>query len=186
MQPNSEQDCRVCLLPHDEHIHAATERLHGWLKARLETALKPVVAGERGTRTITPHAGYVPQKNGNCWAERPAGRPRSKPQPDHSIGPRGQKPGSIPWNKVEFSAEDVMEAFAAGRSIHQQAVAHKVTTSCISKRLHVGLRASGQLAEKYAAMCVCGCGRPKQPSAASCKLCKAAEKRRESRREVAA
>jgi hypothetical protein len=29
------QDCKVCLAPHDEEIHAATNRVLGWFRAQV-------------------------------------------------------------------------------------------------------------------------------------------------------
>jgi hypothetical protein len=29
------QDCKVCLAPHDEEIHAATDRVLGWFRAQV-------------------------------------------------------------------------------------------------------------------------------------------------------
>ena len=29
------QDCKICLTPHDEEIHAATDRVLGWFRAQV-------------------------------------------------------------------------------------------------------------------------------------------------------
>jgi hypothetical protein len=33
------QDCKVCLAPHDEEIHAATNRVLGWFRAQVRKNL---------------------------------------------------------------------------------------------------------------------------------------------------
>lgn len=33
------QDCKVCLAPHDEEIHAATDRVLGWFRAQVTRSL---------------------------------------------------------------------------------------------------------------------------------------------------
>jgi len=33
------QDCKVCLVQHDEEIHAATKRVHAWLRAQVAVGL---------------------------------------------------------------------------------------------------------------------------------------------------
>ena len=32
-------DCKVCLAPHDEEIHAATDRVLGWFRAQVTRSL---------------------------------------------------------------------------------------------------------------------------------------------------
>jgi len=34
------QECRVCLAQHDEEIHAATNRVHGWFRAQVTKHLQ--------------------------------------------------------------------------------------------------------------------------------------------------
>jgi hypothetical protein len=33
--------CRICLIDHDAAIHAASLRVHSWLRARLQLVLRP-------------------------------------------------------------------------------------------------------------------------------------------------
>jgi hypothetical protein len=37
------QVCNVCLAPHDEEIHAATDRVHGWFRAQVSKHLHDAV-----------------------------------------------------------------------------------------------------------------------------------------------
>ena len=38
------QDCKVCLAPHDEEIHAATGRVRGWFRAQVTQHLPSAAA----------------------------------------------------------------------------------------------------------------------------------------------
>ena len=48
------QVCNVCLAQHDEEIHAATNRVHGWFRAQVtnhlhDAADDPVLSGGRNS-----------------------------------------------------------------------------------------------------------------------------------------
>jgi hypothetical protein len=45
-------ECPICLGPHDPQTHAATLRIRGWLRARLERVLEPPL---KPRRTQPPH-----------------------------------------------------------------------------------------------------------------------------------
>ena len=54
------QDCKVCLAPHDEEIHAATDRVLRWFRAQVTKHLPSVAASCRPARLDMRFEGNLP------------------------------------------------------------------------------------------------------------------------------
>jgi hypothetical protein len=47
-------ECKVCAGPHDPLVHGATERVHGWLRARVRRVLEPVAIPPQRLKPYPP------------------------------------------------------------------------------------------------------------------------------------